>query len=143
MEPVSSFLPRDLKRRIAAQRGGGETVLHAYGDTGMARRGGAVTFAGLVTEGPADGSDPEVSRHTLKDDSTLPTRNQQGRPWPSYETCVAGAPLNLTGTGKQLPRADYTWCLTARDWGWSVEQIAAKLPRVSAEQEWYRRQRTR
>ena len=27
--------------------------------------------------------------------------------------------------------ADYNWCMTAIDWGWSVEDTAAKLPEVN------------
>jgi hypothetical protein len=26
---------------------------------------------------------------------------------------------------------DFTWCLTAIDWGWPVEETTAKLPEVS------------
>jgi hypothetical protein len=26
---------------------------------------------------------------------------------------------------------DYNWCMTAIDWGWSIEDTAAKLPEVS------------
>ena len=27
--------------------------------------------------------------------------------------------------------ADFTWCMTAIDWGWTIEDTAAKLPEVS------------
>jgi hypothetical protein len=27
--------------------------------------------------------------------------------------------------------ADFNWCMTAIDWGWSIEETAAKLPEVS------------
>ena len=27
--------------------------------------------------------------------------------------------------------ADFIWCMTAIDWGWSIEDTAAKLPEVS------------
>jgi hypothetical protein len=27
--------------------------------------------------------------------------------------------------------ADFTWCMTAIDWGWSIEETARKLPDVS------------
>ena len=49
------------------------------------------------------------------------------RKLPSYRKCLDGAPLNQAGTGPDRSRADYTWCLTALDWGWSVEDVAAQL----------------
>ena len=27
--------------------------------------------------------------------------------------------------------ADFTWCVTAIDWGWPIEETAIKLPEVS------------
>jgi hypothetical protein len=27
--------------------------------------------------------------------------------------------------------ADFTWCMTAIDWGWNIEETARKLPEVS------------
>jgi hypothetical protein len=54
------------------------------------------------------------------------------RKWPSYRKCLDGAPLNQAGTGPDRSRADYTWCLTALDWGWSVEDVAAQLLEESA-----------
>ncbi len=27
--------------------------------------------------------------------------------------------------------ADFTWCMTAIDWGWPIEETAIKLPEVS------------
>jgi hypothetical protein len=27
--------------------------------------------------------------------------------------------------------ADFTWCMTAIDWGWNIEKTARKLPEVS------------
>jgi hypothetical protein len=49
------------------------------------------------------------------------------RKLPSYRKCLDGAPLNQAGTGPDRSRADYTWCLTALDWGWSVEDTAKML----------------
>jgi hypothetical protein len=54
------------------------------------------------------------------------------RKWPSYERCIQGAPLNHEGTGPDRSRADFTWSKTALEWGWSIEDIAAKLREVSA-----------
>jgi hypothetical protein len=47
--------------------------------------------------------------------------------WPSYERCVQYAPPNHSGTGPDISRADFTFCMTAIDWGWSIEDTAARL----------------
>ena len=31
------------------------------------------------------------------------------------------------GDRRDVSRADFTWCMTAIDWGWSVEATAARL----------------
>jgi len=52
--------------------------------------------------------------------------------WPSYERCLQGAPLNHAGDAPDVSRVDFTWCMTASDWGWPVESIADRLMLVSA-----------
>jgi hypothetical protein len=54
------------------------------------------------------------------------------RKWPSYERCIQGAPLNHEGTGPDRSRADFTWSKTALEWGWSIEDTAAKLREESS-----------
>ena len=49
------------------------------------------------------------------------------RAWPSYERCVKGAPLNSAGNGPDISRADFVWSMTALDWGWSPEDVEARL----------------
>ena len=64
-----------------------------------------------------------------------PTRMRPGlgnRKWPSYARCVEGAPLNGDKSGPDISRADFVWCMTAIDWGWSVDETAAKLSEESA-----------
>ena len=51
--------------------------------------------------------------------------------WPDYARSLAGAPPRLQGSGPDRSMADYIWCMTAIDWGWSIEKTAAKLPEVS------------
>jgi hypothetical protein len=69
---------------------------------------------------------PEVFRTgTLR---ASPTRSGV-RKWPSYERCIQGAPLNYEGTGPDRSRADFVWAKTALEWGWSIEDTAARLPR--------------
>jgi len=52
------------------------------------------------------------------------------RKWPSYEMCLNGAPKGTTGRPKRS-LADFTWCRTAIEWGWSVEATAGHLMEVS------------
>jgi hypothetical protein len=47
--------------------------------------------------------------------------------WPSYRRCLEEAPNNRDGSGKDKSRADFTWCMIAIDWGWSIEETAARL----------------
>jgi len=51
--------------------------------------------------------------------------------WPSYEKCLAGAPLNRAGTGPDRSRADYWFCFLAIDWGHGIPETADRLLQVS------------
>jgi hypothetical protein len=51
--------------------------------------------------------------------------------WPDYARSLAGAPLNRAGNGPDRSKADFDWSMTAIDWGWNVEDTAAKLLEVS------------
>jgi len=51
--------------------------------------------------------------------------------WPDYARSLAGAPPSRDGSGPDRSMADFTWCMTAIDWGWSIEDTAQKLPEVS------------
>ena len=42
-----------------------------------------------------------------------------------------GAPPNHGNTGPDTSRADFLWCMTALDWGWSVEGVADPLMELS------------
>jgi hypothetical protein len=53
-------------------------------------------------------------------------RFPQPRKWPSYRRCTE-APTTYDGTRPDTSRADFTWCLIAIDWGWSVQATAARL----------------
>jgi len=57
----------------------------------------------------------------------------RARRWPDYQRCLDGAPESKSRPGK--PReslADFTWCKTALDWGWTTQETAARLMEVSA-----------
>jgi hypothetical protein len=56
-----------------------------------------------------------------------PRRAGKGRRWPSYALCVQHAPPVHQGDRPDVSRADFTWCMTALDWGWSIEDTAARL----------------
>jgi hypothetical protein len=50
------------------------------------------------------------------------------RKWPSYQRCVQDAPYVLGAEHRpDISRADFTWCMIAIDWGWSVSATAARL----------------
>ena len=65
-----------------------------------------------------------------------PTRSRPGRgvrKWPSYERCLERAPPSQGSPGDNRHSiADFTWCLIAADWGWPVDEIAARLLEESA-----------
>jgi hypothetical protein len=54
------------------------------------------------------------------------------RRWPSYARCVDGAPMNSEGTGPDVSRADFVFCMTAITWGWSIDDTAQRLMEESA-----------
>ena len=56
----------------------------------------------------------------------------RARKWPDYERCLQGAPRNHGDTGPDTSRADFTWCMTALDWGFDIPETTAKLMEVSA-----------
>jgi RepB DNA-primase from phage plasmid len=58
-------------------------------------------------------------------------RTRREKVWPDYARSLAGAPASLQGSGPDRSMADFTWCMTAIDWGWSIEDTAAKLVEVS------------
>jgi hypothetical protein len=57
-------------------------------------------------------------------------RKLDRKAWPNYALSLAGAPLNRARTGPDRSMADFTWCMTAIDWGWNIEETARKLPKV-------------
>jgi len=57
-------------------------------------------------------------------------RAYQGRgpkQWPSYERCLQHAPPAHNSDRPDVSRADFTFCLLAIDWGWSVADTCARL----------------
>ncbi len=58
-------------------------------------------------------------------------RRPEARGWPSYQRCLEKAPPARGGGRPDISRADYTFCLLAIDWGWGVEETAARLMQES------------
>ena len=56
----------------------------------------------------------------------------EGRKWPSYQRCVLQAPPVRGGEDRpDISKADFVWCMTALDWGWSMAATAARLMQES------------
>jgi hypothetical protein len=64
--------------------------------------------------------------------NTTPRHRPAARGWPSYQRCVEQSPPARGGGRPDISRADYTFCLLAIDWGWGVEDTAARLMQESA-----------
>jgi len=100
-----------------------------------AHPGRVVTKAQLEGRGLVAAPDPEViaAVESLKTRQTGPSqyRHRTNKAWPNYALSLAGAPPASDGNGPDRSMADFTWCMTAIDWGWSIEETARKLPEVS------------
>src|SRR5208283_5588585 len=69
--------------------------------------------------------EPRPAAHRVS--SGRPTRKK----WPSYKFCLDNAPLAHGENKPDTSRADFTWCRTAIEWGWSVEATASRLLELS------------
>ncbi len=45
---------------------------------------------------------------------------------------LEGAPLAHMSDQRDVSRADFTWCMVAADWGFGVEEVAARLMEESS-----------
>jgi hypothetical protein len=67
--------------------------------------------------------------------ATSPPVTPSGRPsrkkWPSYALCVQHAPMTHGEDRPDISRADFTWCRTAIEWGWGIEDTAGRLMELS------------
>ena len=81
---------------------------------------------GLVAE-------PETVTQPLRISPARLRPSGTNRKWPSYERCLEGAPPSQSRPGDSRHSiADFTWCLIAADWGWSIDEIADRLLEESA-----------
>jgi hypothetical protein len=91
---------------------------------------------GLIALGDPPRGQPATAAHFAYNESPrgsggypsrIAAKRPAGRKWPSYARCVEGAPEARAGGRPDISRADFTWCMIAIDWGWSVEETAARL----------------
>jgi len=54
-------------------------------------------------------------------------RGQRAKQWPTYKRCLQNAPRAHHSDRPDVSRADFTFCLLAIDWGWSVEDTVSRL----------------
>ena len=91
-------------------------------ETVHATSGKVVTRANLEALGvvaPPERTNPPPSR--------IPRGRSAAKAWPSYQRCLENAPPAREGSRPDLSRPDFTFCLLAIDWGWGVEETAARL----------------
>jgi hypothetical protein len=53
--------------------------------------------------------------------------HRRPKAWPSYERCLQNAPPTHLGDRPDVSRADFTFCLLAIDWGWSLAETCERL----------------
>jgi hypothetical protein len=56
----------------------------------------------------------------------------RARKWPIYQLCLDRAPRNHGDTGPDVSRAEFVWCMTALDCGYSADETAKQLMQVSS-----------
>ncbi|WP_375493318.1 DNA-primase RepB domain-containing protein [uncultured Nostoc sp.] len=85
---------------------------------------GLLANAAAAINTPASPTPSRTPRPILK---TSYQPEKQPKRFPDYGRCLDNAPANSEGTGQDTSRADFTWCMIAIDWGWSVEETATQL----------------
>jgi len=80
-----------------------------------------VTRDELEAAGLAAAPDPPVVRRVRG------RPNWRAKAWPSYERCLQNAPPAHRSDRPDVSRADFTFCLLAIDWGWSMEETGERL----------------
>jgi hypothetical protein len=57
--------------------------------------------------------------------------SRRAKQWPSYERCLQNAPRAHHSDRPDVSRADFTFCLLAIDWGWSIGETCERLLEMS------------
>jgi hypothetical protein len=94
--------------------------------TAHAHPGRLVTRAELEALGVV--ADPEKAPPAA---DPISRRRPGARGWPNYQRCLDNAPPARDADRPDISRADFTFCLLAIDWGWGVEETAARLMQES------------
>jgi hypothetical protein len=146
---VEKDAPEDFSRRLRKESGADATA------SGSTRIAGSLNFktkyapafprVEITTTNPGNVTTcAELEQAGLVADREKPrpplpayTRpmTPSGRPsrkkWPSYEFCVKHAPMSHGEDRPDISRADFTWCRTAIEWGWSIQDTARRLMEFS------------
>jgi hypothetical protein len=85
----------------------------------------ALEHAGIV----AAQEEPQPPRQVVN--QVLPIGRPSRKRWPSYKFCVDHAPMTHGEDRPDISRADFTWCRTAIEWGWSTQATAGRLMELS------------
>ena len=85
----------------------------------------ALEHAGIV----AAQEEPRPPRQVVN--RVSPSGRASRKRWPDYKFCVDHAPLTHGDDRPDISRADFTWCRTAIEWGWSREATAGRLMELS------------
>ena len=96
-------------------------------DLGNVTTCGALERAGFV----AQREEPRPPRPAYMRPMT-PSGRPSRKKWPSYASCVQHAPMTHGEDRPDVSRADFTWCRTAIEWGWSVQDTARRLMELSS-----------
>jgi hypothetical protein len=96
-------------------------IVIASAQPGLTVRPAALEALGLVAA-------PEQAANVS---SLSVTKRARGK-WPSYDYCLRHAPAAHNSDRPDISRVDFTWCMTALDWGWSIEDTAARLMEESS-----------
>jgi hypothetical protein len=98
----------------------------AHTNPGNVTNCSALEQAGFVAraEAPCPPRPAAVHRVSAND---RPSRKK----WPSYAFCIQHAPPTHGEDRPDVSRADFTWCRTAIEWGWGVQDTARRLMELS------------
>ncbi len=87
----------------------------------------ALEQAGLVAS--REESRPPLPAYTRP---LTPSGRPSRKKWPSYAFCVQHAPMTNGEDRPDISRADFTWCRTAIEWGWGIQDTARRLMEFSS-----------
>jgi len=86
-----------------------------------------VTAAEVEALGLVAGEEATALRHSIR-----PASGRHVQAWPSYERCLQNAPCARGSDRPDVSRADFTFCLLAMDWGWSMAATSQRLMEKSS-----------